>query len=333
MILDAYHAAAGSVVLMDRSPWSRFLVTGPDRVKFLHNLVTNDIKRLAVGRGCEAFVTSPQGKTLGYVSVLVDEDRILLRTTRDGLESILPHLEKYGVFDDIELSDLSGRTFEYHLAGPKAVDLITRMDIPVPPEGELNHQPAKVLDRAVWVVRESPAGQSGVTLIGERDDSPLVDEVLRKAGESLGLRDLDESTFDVLRIEAGTPLFGRDVTPENLPQEVNRDARAINFVKGCYLGQETVARIDALGHVNKLLKGLRIEGPSVPPPGTALESEGKVVGKITSSAYSPGWNGPIALGYVRSTQANVGTTLECAGSGARQTATVVDFPMKSSTSS
>ncbi len=93
------------------------------------------------------------------------------------------------------------------------------------------------------------------------------------------------------------------MTLANLPQEVGRDPLTINFVKGCYLGQETVARLDALGHVNRIFKGLRFEGPAIPPVGAALVFEGKVVGSVTSSGFSPGWHAPIGLGYVRVAQA------------------------------
>ena len=113
--------------------------------------------------------------------------------------------------------------------------------------------------------------------------------------------------FEALRIEAGTPVFGEEVTEKNLPQEFARDDRAISFVKGCYLGQETVARIDALGHVNQVLKGLAFEpGSECPAPGAGLEADGKRVGVITSAAMSP-WRGhPVALGMVRISHARPG---------------------------
>jgi folate-binding protein YgfZ len=132
-----------------------------------------------------------------------------------------------------------------------------------------------------------------------------------------------------LRIEAGTPVFGRDVTADNLPQEVGRDNRAISFVKGCYLGQETVARIDALGHVNKLMKGLRLRGPAPHPiVGATLEHDGKKVGTVTSAAFSPGWGTTVALGYVRSSQAVDATELVVVAEGGEPLPAVVcDLPM------
>lgn len=321
---DGYRAVQSAVGLIDRSDRVRLEVTGPDRAKFLHNLTTNDVKRLAVGAGCEAFVTSPQGKTLGYVTLLASEDRILLRTDPCGLEHARPHLRKYGVFDDVALVDVSGATFELHVAGPRAAELLTRCGA-VLPNRELSHAAVSPAERPVRVVREDPTGWPGFSLIGDRTDRDAVVDALRTEGESMGLAELDADTFEALRIEAGTPVFGRDVKAENLPQEINRDARAIHFVKGCYLGQETVARIDALGHVNKVLKGLRCTGPAIPAAGTPLQAGEKVVGTITSAAYSPGWGGPIALAIVRTTHAQNGTEVQAGD----QRAVVVDLPMRS----
>lgn len=319
---DAYYAVQSRVGLIDRSARARLDITGPDRAKFLHNLTTNEVKRLAPGEGREAFVTSPQGKTLGFVTLLACEDRILLRTDPGGMELVLPHLRKYGVFDDVALDDVSALTFELHLAGPRAEELVTRCGGP-PPAGELAHATFPFADRPVRVVRESPTGRPGFSLIGDRADLEAVLSALRGEGRDLGLAEFDEPTFEVLRIEAGTPVFGREVTADNLPQEIDRDARAINFVKGCYLGQETVARLDALGHVNKILRGLRGSGPAVPSVGAALEAGGKTVGTITSAAFSPGWDGPVALAIVRVAQAQPGTTLTVEG----QTVEVAALPM------
>jgi folate-binding protein YgfZ len=120
----------------------------------------------------------------------------------------------------------------------------------------------------------------------------------------------DAAAFETLRIEAGTPLFGPDISPRNFPQEVGRDDRAINFRKGCYLGQETVARIDALGHVNQVLCRVRMDGSEMPCIGTELMSEGKQVGYVTSVAYSPEEKAILALAYVRRGKSDPGTSLD-----------------------
>jgi folate-binding protein YgfZ len=322
---DPYHgdaAARKSVAWIDRSDRARLAVAGPDRARFLHNLATNDVKRLAEGDGREAFVTSPQGKTLGYVTLLACPDHILLRTDPGGLEHVLPHLRKYGVFDDVALDDLSDGTFELHLAGPHAEALVGRCARRAP-RAELAHVTAEVAGRPVRLVRESPAGVAGLTLIGDRADRAAVIDALERAGAAFGLAALAPQAFEALRIAAGTPVFGRDLTPDNLPQELDRDARAISFVKGCYLGQETVARLDALGHVNRILRGVRCADLPVPTPGTALEADGKTVGTITSAAYSLALGAPVALAIVRTTHAQPGTALHAAG----QAATVNGLPM------
>jgi folate-binding protein YgfZ len=321
-----------SVGLADRSDRGRVEVTGPDRAKFLHNLTTNEVKRLLVGRGCEAFITSPQGKTIGYVIMLAAEGRIVVRSDPGGMELALPHFHKYGIFDDVAVVDRTTETFELHLAGDGAVGLVQRAGGQVPELSEYAHAAAEVGGCRVRVIRESPAGLPGLTLIGDRPDAATVAAALMAAGQPGGLRPLDPAEFEALRIEAGTPVFGKDITEKNLPQEIGRDSRAISFVKGCYLGQEIVARIDALGHVNQLLKGLAFEpGAPCPTEGSALEDEGKRLGTITSAAHAPARGRPFALALVRTSHARDGTRLEVAGPPGigHLVATVSDLPFPS----
>ncbi len=309
--------------LADRSDRVRLRITGPDRVKFLNNLTTNDVKRLAVGQGCEAFVTSLQGKTIGYVTLLAANDELLLRSDAGALEGLLSHFQKYAVFDDVAWEDVSASTCELHLIGSNCVDLLARLGLPEPAQGVLDHEAARLDALPVQVVREAPTGRPGVTLLGP---VALADRV-RSSGRAIGLVDLDPATFDALRIEAGTPVFGRDITPGNLPQELGRDRQAISFAKGCYLGQETVARLDALGHVNRLLKGLRLDRPA--PAGTELKTaEGQVAGALTSVVLDPDHSQPIALGFVRRPHARPGQSLAFDAQGQRGVAQVCDFPMR-----
>jgi len=325
-----YHALLTGLGIWDRSTRGRLAVSGADRVKYLHNVTTNDVKRLSPGQGQEAFVTSLQGKTLGYISLLAEEERMLLRTDPGSLTPLLPHLRKYGVFDEVDLADISGETFELHLFGPKAEEALRRAGAQVPPAREGNHRLTRIGDRLVRVVRESPTGLPGFSLIGAAADADAVTSRLREQGAELGLVDVPPEIAEGLRIEAGTPVFGRDVTADNLPQELGRDSRAISFVKGCYLGQETVARIDALGHVNKCLKGLRFGDATEPvPEGSEIQIDSKKVGAITSSALSPSTGSPIALGYIRATQAREGTEVSVVGPGGTVSATIHDLPMKS----
>jgi tRNA-modifying protein YgfZ len=321
----AYRSLIDRAAWSDRSLRARIEISGPDRAKFLHNLTTNDVKRLAEGAGQESFVTSPQGKTLAFVTLLATEAAtILLRTEPESLDSMLPHLNKYGVFDEVSIEDVSGQTFEFHLAGPAASSILERMGANLPPEPDLLHGVVHLSGIAVRLVRESPTGRPGFSLIGPIGAAEELKRIL--AGQDL--TEVDESTFDTLRIEAGTPLSGRDVSTSNLPQEVGRDSRSINFVKGCYLGQETVARLDAMGHVNRIFRGLKLEGSATPTAGSPLTFEGKVVGAITSSGFSIGWDAPIALGYIRVAQATAGTRLNTSVEGVGEVAAEVsELPM------
>lgn len=326
---DARRIAATGAVWLDRSDRVRLDVAGPDRAKFLHNLTTNDVKRLSPGHGAESFVTSPQGKTLGFVTLLAGEDRILLLTDPGGAEHLAPHLAKYGVFDEVAITDICTQTFEYHVCGEHAEEALRQANVTTPEAGDLRHALASVDGRRVRVVRESPFGFPGLTIIGDRADAVAVALALVAGGAVA----IEAEAAEPLRIEAGTPRFGRDVTTDNLPQEVGRDVRAINFVKGCYLGQETVARIDSMGHVNRHLRGLVLSGgpADLPPPGAVIEAAGKGVGAITSAAYSPWRECPVALGYVRSAQAVEGTLVEVLAGGRSWSAVVSDLPMKART--
>lgn len=320
----AYYAANEHAAVRDRSDRGRLLITGPDRARFLHNLCTNEVKRLAPGAGCEAFVTTPQGKTLAHVTLHALPDFIYVRTDAAALGALGAHLAKYGVFDDVAIEDISAKTVELHVAGPDAERIISEMGGPLPGPSPLDCTTAELDEVPIDLLREAPTGRPGLTLIAVRPAAP--DGWLQILVER-GAVVLDQPEWEALRIEAGTPVFGRDLTADNLPQELGRDRQAISFVKGCYLGQETVARLDALGHVNKILRGFLFNPGVAPSPGTALMADGKTVGTLTSVAFSPGFNLPIGLGYVRTTHAEAGRTLSIDAGPDGATAVVTDLPM------
>ena len=294
------------LVWADRSDRERFEISGPDRVKFLHNLCTNDVKRLAVGSGCEAFVTSPQGRTLGLITILALEDSLLLLADPGGMEDIVPHFEKYAVFDDVAFRDLRESTFELHIAGAEVPSWRSRQGGLSPSDRDLDHVQSSWGRVSEHIVRESPLGLPGYTHICAE---PLKGHLL----DSYEIGPLAAADAEGLRVEAGTPCFGRDFTNENLPQEIGRDARAISFVKGCYLGQETVARLDALGHVNKILRGIDVLAGEIPEPGAPLTSNGHAAGVVTSSGRSPRSDRGVALAMVRVKIAYVGAIVSWQG--------------------
>jgi folate-binding protein YgfZ len=284
---------------IERTDRERLVISGPDRAKFLHNLCTNDIKALGAGQGCEAFVTNLQGKTLAYVSVHALDDRLLIRSDPHGLEAAIPHFRKYGVFDEVEIENTALSTCEFHVVG--------LLEPPGTRDGD--HAPLAFAGAAALTIRESPFGTAGVTLIAPRDARDAVIEALEQSGAP----SIDRDTVETLRIAAGTPVFGLDVTDANLPQEIDRDRQAISFTKGCYLGQETVARLDALGHVNKILRRIESIDGEPPAPGQAVSVNGVEAGTITSSAQSEKLHRKAALAVLRVKAAPVGSTVSWTG--------------------
>jgi len=172
--------------LFDRLDRCRLAITGPDRAKFLHNLMTNEIKRLPDGKGCEAFVTSAQGRTLAFVTALADADMIVLRTDAAASDALVSHLTKYGVFDDVAIEDLSASTFEYHLAGPAGAEIVRRSGGQIPDGVELAHLRTEVAGHPVRVIRESPTTSPGLTLVGGIAIAASLKASLLAAGRELG---------------------------------------------------------------------------------------------------------------------------------------------------
>jgi len=301
---------SSAIAWADRSDRDRLVLSGPDRVKFLNNLCTNDVKRLKPGDGCEAFVTSPQGKLLAWISIHDCGDHLLLRADPEGLSLASPHFAKYGVFDNVEFDNVRDETFEIHFTGigtDAVLEHSLRHEI-TPDSRDLATAAHNGPLRDIILIRESPLGLTGMTVIGPaaRREEFLTGVI---AHMPVGSRPLSLDEVEGLRIEAGTPRFGADATTDHLPQEIARDTKAISFVKGCYLGQETVARLDALGHVNKILRRVVVsEGPP-PAIGTTLRVGDLPVGTITSSGRSPINDRVCALAVIKVKPAPPGTHL------------------------
>ncbi|HZZ73252.1 MAG TPA: glycine cleavage T C-terminal barrel domain-containing protein [Pirellulales bacterium] len=321
----------------DFSTRTQLEMRGADRAKFLHNLCTNNIKELAVGSGCEAFLLTAQGKILGHVLIFATPDALVLETEPGQGARLLQHFDRYLIREQVELHDRSQDWSELLLAGPEAEEWLARQTAQ-PPAERLAHCAALLLDQPAFVRRVDCYGPAAFLIAAARN---TVEQITLKLHAEVG-PPADLRAVEALRIEAGFPRFGIDITEKNLPQEVARDRAAISFTKGCYIGQETVARIDALGHVNRLLCGVRFErqanaiDPSAEaiPPGTELSSSEQphgaqasgshTVGAVTSAAYSPRLKAPLALAYLRRGQHEPGTKLTSIAGAAE----VIALPLK-----
>ena len=281
-------------------------LTGEERAAFFNNFCTNEVRKLSAGSGCEAFITSVRGKVLAHVLVLCRDDALLLVAPPNLGQSIVAHLDRYLINEQVELHDRTLTQRVLLCAGAKSEELLARrIDGPLPKQRRA-HVVANCEEHTALVARVDLAGPLGFLVIGQTAVIDAWSGALQDAGAVL----CGDEAWQAARIEAGTPLYGVDITADNLPQEVGRDRLAISFVKGCYLGQETVARIDAMGHVNKKLVGLRSSDCEVPPPGTELLAGGQVVGTVTSAAFSPRRSATVALAQVRRQHEQPGSRLE-----------------------
>ena len=311
---DALMQGAG---LVDFSHRTQVEMTGDDRASFLHNLCTNDIRKLAPGSGCEAFLTNIQGKILAHILVFAGADSLTLETMAGQGETLVAHLDRYLIREKVELHDRSQDWAELLLGGKEVGSLLAKLGAALP-EQRLQHQSASIAGKPVQLRRVDMLATPCVLVVSGRSDIVEVWQALHSAGATPSGR----QALEAGRIEAGFPWYGQDISDANLPQEVGRDLLAISFVKGCYLGQETVARLDALGHVNRTLVGLRFSG-SPPPAGLEFLVDGKSVGRVTSSAFSPRRQVAVGLGYVRSGHNQPGSKLAYEGG----TAEVTELPM------
>jgi folate-binding protein YgfZ len=285
--------------VVDRSERGKLALTGTEAKDFLHGQVTNDILGLTPGHGCYAAFLTHKGKMLGDMRVFDLGDEVLLDCERVSLQELFNMIRRYKLGRDVELHK---RTLELGLLsviGPDAPDLA----------GPDEHDNAHVVLGGADVV--AVRTDVGVDLFF----APADRDAVRGA---LDFPDGDETSAEIVRVEHGRPRFGIDLDDSVIPQEAGLNERAVSFTKGCYVGQETVARLFYRGKPNRRLLGLRLSEPV--EPGTELKLGEKVVGKLGSVVVSP-YHGPIALALVRR-EANPGDTVDLAGS----TALIVDVP-------
>ncbi len=322
---EEYAAAVTGAALFDWSDHGLIELTGKDRVTFLHNFCTNDIKRLAVGHACEAFVTNVKGRILGHISIEASDTALRLDAGPGSPERLCAHLERYIINEDVTVADLSTEWGELLVMGPSAASSLSRDFADVTDLKSLQHFEKQSVEGRTRVSRRDVGSQSAYVISALRGELGAIWNQLSRAG----VRPAGSAAWSALRIEAGLPIYGIDLTDENLAQEAVRTENAISFTKGCYLGQEPIARIDAMGHVNRELRSLRIGGDSIPSPVARVFSDAAgsaAVGTVTSAAYSFGSNSPVAMALLRSNVSMPGTPVFVEVDGALAPATVFWLP-------
>lgn len=296
--------------LIDQSYRGILELSGKDRTRFLNGMVTNDLKPLKDGDGQYAAILTSHGKLIADMRIFAIEDAYWLDLNEELIPKVRQTLERHLIADQVEIRDRCGEFVLLALQGPASAELLGRLGIErAKTLEEYRHFEARIEGTPVRVVRASETGEEGFIILVPADAASAIWQGLVEARQGdLRPRPVGMEALNILRIEAGIPWYGLDMDESNLLQEAGLE-RAASFSKGCYIGQETVARIAHRGHVNWHLVGLLIEGEEVPEVGTKLFDDQREVGRITSAVRSPALGRPIALGYVRRERKEPGTML------------------------
>jgi tRNA-modifying protein YgfZ len=295
--------------VVDRSERGKLALTGSEAKDFLHGQVTNDILGLQAGRGCYAAFLTHKGKMLGDMRVFDLGDELLLDCERPVLQDLFDTLRTTMLGRDVQLHKRTLETALLSLVGPEARRVAGAEGL-----GEAEHDNVRATLAGRPVVLA--ATDIGVDVVAAADDAGAV----RAALEAAGAAPVTEEAAEIVRVERGVPRYGVDLDDSVIPQEAGLNERAVSFTKGCYVGQETVARLYYRGKPNRHLRGLRLS--ELVEPGTPLKLGDREVGRVTSPVVSP-THGPIALALVRR-QAAPGDTLTAGDDGV--TAIVSELP-------
>jgi folate-binding protein YgfZ len=289
-------------------------VEGKDRLRWLDGMITNDVAALEAGSqhsGCYAALLTRKGRIVADLHVLLRPAAYWLETSAEAVEPVRATLERFIVADDVVLRDASAELERLALEGPAAPAILEGAlgaPLALAPEAcaEVELDGVKLLVAAFgW------SGAAGYQLLAPAGTADAITASLERVGAAHGLLRAGEEALEILRIEAGIPRLGSELDEDVLPAEARLE-RAISTTKGCYTGQEIVARLASRGQVNHLLVGLRCAGERPPPVGAELHAEGRRVGEVTSACLSPA-AGVIALGYLRRPLAAPGTRVELEG--------------------
>ncbi|MGD0270644.1 MAG: glycine cleavage T C-terminal barrel domain-containing protein [Candidatus Sulfotelmatobacter sp.] len=275
-------------------------LTGGDRVRWMNGMVTNNIRDLAIGHGVYAFLLNPQGRILGDMYVYNQGERLIVETDRSQVEKIIATFDHYIIMDDVEVANISDKQTALGVAGPNARAIVNKAGIEVP-----NLEPLQMITPqcncdcdcvGCTVIRDQDAAQESYEIWLAPQDVYKTWETLIAAGAT----PIGSEALEMQRIVAGIPLYGVDIRERDLPQETEQ-TRALNFNKGCYVGQEIVERIRSRGNVHRKFTGFVAEGSAPIAAGEKIVSGEKEVGEITSVALVGAASGQqtVALGYIR----------------------------------
>src|ERR1700677_1509990 len=293
-----YRALRAGCGLIDRSERGKLALSGPGAVEFLNGQITNELTGLRAGEGCYAAFLTHKGKMLGDLRVLaVGENEqlapaeLLLDTERVALQGLFDMIRRFKVGYEVQLAKRTVESSLFSLVGPETQTVLARAasDAPQLPGTEHAHRAARIAGRPVRLIRT--AEPAGVDVLCDAADGETVADSLRAAGA----QPVSGAGGEIVRVEYGRPRYGVDLDDSVIPQEAGLNDRAVSFTKGCYVGQETVARLHYKGRPNRHLRGLRLQ--ALPGSGEELQLAERTVGRVGSAVLSPEL-GPIALALV-----------------------------------
>jgi folate-binding protein YgfZ len=290
-----FHALVSACGVYDLGWRSKIALTGGDRVRWLNGMISNNVRDLATGHGVYAFLLNAQGHIQADLYAFQRGESLLVDFEGALREKVLQLFDHYIIADDVEVSDVSGALTALGLTGPESRTVLERAGLAVPELAYLQFAEVQWHEIGITVLHSGEeARESWQVWIAPEHVSELWDAL-----NQAGARPTGTAALNFFRIAKGIPQFGQDIRERDLPQETGQ-MRALNFTKGCYLGQEIVERIRSRGAVHRQFGAFTVEG-ELPAPGTTIQADGKDVGEVTTSAILPlaGGDRKVALGYLR----------------------------------
>jgi len=294
-----YQIAHSGVALADRSLSGRISASGKDSLDLLHRLSTNELSNLQCGTGTTTVLTSNKGRIIDWLVVENLNNQIIILTGIRNQKKIIDHINFYTFGEDASLLDITAKTKMLGLMGPDSISIIQQLPNKDISKMDLNDcQSATLSGVETKVLRTDPVGIQGYDLIMSKDEAPIITKAMIDAGREHNFTTISASTLDFIRIENGIPLYDKELTENHNPLEANLQA-SISDNKGCYIGQEVIARINTYQKLQRRLVQIHFDTKDLPLPGSKLIYRGKNIGYITSIRHSFKPGKAIGLGYVQ----------------------------------
>lgn len=321
-----YQVLQEGVGLIDLSHRCRLRVTGRDRRSWLHGQVTQEINKLADGRSAYATILNPQGHMIADLQVYAVPDALLLDFPAGTESPMAEYLDRFLIMERAEIEDLTESWSLLSLQGPQSPAALASVfgeEVLSIADNEIREE---CFDgERAYLARASHCGEDGFDLFVPAARAAALWGMLCQHRPNFAVHSVGWEAFNLRRLEAGIPWWGEELDKSVIPLEA-RLHHGISLTKGCYVGQEIIARIDARGQVNNLLAGFLVEGDTLPPRGAEIHHEGKKVGKVSTALHSLRLNRPIALGYLRRELQDPGTEVEALTASGPVKLTVTPLP-------